>query len=237
MVSKIITRLWLWPVVCSFSKASVAVCTAVSKPKLCSQPTMSLSMVLGTPTTCKPRCARPLAMCMLPSPPITTKASSPRARACCNTRSVSAAWAKGLAVLLVPKMVPPCMRMPLTSSQPNGRVCGVALIKPAKPPSMPVTRAWHWLSSDLVTARITALSPGQSPPPVRMPTCNAELMLRPCSGFGPQRPQAQGLLDAGGQGVGLVTPAGKKVGPHRAHNGRAGVLRHHQAPHLCMRPG
>ena len=41
-------------VVRSRSMASVAICTAVSKPKVTSVPARSLSMVLGTPTTLTP---------------------------------------------------------------------------------------------------------------------------------------------------------------------------------------
>ena len=37
--------------------ASVAICTAVWKPKVTSVPTMSLSMVLGTPTMGMPICS------------------------------------------------------------------------------------------------------------------------------------------------------------------------------------
>ncbi len=44
-------RLWDWAVVWSRSMASEANDTAVSKPKQLVVPTMSLSMVLGTPTT------------------------------------------------------------------------------------------------------------------------------------------------------------------------------------------
>ena len=49
------TRLWDSAVVCSRSMASVAMLTAVSKPKVKSVPLRSLSMVLGTATTGMPR--------------------------------------------------------------------------------------------------------------------------------------------------------------------------------------
>ena len=48
-------RLWASAVVCSRSMASVANATAVSKPKQLVVPTMSLSIVLGTPTIGMPR--------------------------------------------------------------------------------------------------------------------------------------------------------------------------------------
>ena len=54
MTSTTMTRLWASAVVCRRSRASVAVETAVSKPKVITVAGMSLSMVLGTPTTGSP---------------------------------------------------------------------------------------------------------------------------------------------------------------------------------------
>ena len=54
ITSTTITRSWLSAVVCSRSMASVAICTAVVNPNVMSVPTMSLSMVFGTPTTGRP---------------------------------------------------------------------------------------------------------------------------------------------------------------------------------------
>ena len=51
ITSTIITRLCDSAVVCSRSMASVAICTAVSKPKVMSVPARSLSIVFGTPIT------------------------------------------------------------------------------------------------------------------------------------------------------------------------------------------
>jgi hypothetical protein len=45
----------------------------------------------------------------------------------------------------------------------------------------------------------------------------------------PQRPHPQRLLHAAGLGLGIVAPAPEVVGAHRADDGAAGVLRHHQA--------
>ena len=64
------TRSWLSAVECSLSIASVAVLTAVSKPKVRCVPLTSLSMVLGTQTTGSPLRQRSCAICRLPSPPI-----------------------------------------------------------------------------------------------------------------------------------------------------------------------
>ena len=57
--------------------ASVAKLTAVSKPKQLVVSTMSLSIVLGTPTSGMPRLANSWAMARVPSPPITTRPSRP----------------------------------------------------------------------------------------------------------------------------------------------------------------
>ena len=71
ITSTTITRLWLSAVVCSRSIASVAICTAVSKPNVRSVPPRSLSIVFGTPSTgspCSP-CSRAAAP-SVSSPPI-----------------------------------------------------------------------------------------------------------------------------------------------------------------------
>jgi hypothetical protein len=54
------TRSWASEVVCKRSTASAATDTAVSKPKVTSVPTMSLSIVLGTPTHGTPVAVQPL---------------------------------------------------------------------------------------------------------------------------------------------------------------------------------
>ena len=54
MTSTTITRLWLSAVVWSRSIASVATCTAVSKPNVMSVPPRSLSIVFGTPDDRQP---------------------------------------------------------------------------------------------------------------------------------------------------------------------------------------
>ena len=64
------TRSWLSAVECSRSIASVAVLTAVSKPKVRWVPLTSLSMVLGTQTTGRPFRQSSWEICRLPSPPI-----------------------------------------------------------------------------------------------------------------------------------------------------------------------
>ena len=54
ITSRIRTRLWLAAVVTSLSTASVAIWTAVWKPKVISVAERSLSIVLGTPTIGSP---------------------------------------------------------------------------------------------------------------------------------------------------------------------------------------
>ena len=75
MTSTTITRSWDSAVVCSRSMASVAICTAVSKPNVSSVPSMSLSMVLGTPTTGSPSPCSWRAHDSVPSPPTAMMAS------------------------------------------------------------------------------------------------------------------------------------------------------------------
>ena len=77
MTSTTMMRRCASAVVCSRSMASVAKLTAVSNPNVLVVPTMSLSMVLGTPTSGMPILANLSAMASVPSPPMTTSASSP----------------------------------------------------------------------------------------------------------------------------------------------------------------
>jgi hypothetical protein len=73
----------------------VAVETAVSKPKVMTVAGMSLSMVLGTPTTGSPLRYSRSAMPRVPSPPMAMSAPRPRARKLRTTsaeRSVSTTW-------------------------------------------------------------------------------------------------------------------------------------------------
>ncbi len=77
MTSTTITRWCDSAVVLRRSMASVATMTAVSKPKVRSVEEMSLSMVLGTPTTGIPASASIRAAVRVPSPPIGIRASMP----------------------------------------------------------------------------------------------------------------------------------------------------------------
>ena len=64
------TRLCDSAVECSRSMASVAMVTAVSKPKVKSVPLRSLSIVFGTPTMRRPSLAMRVAAESVPSPPM-----------------------------------------------------------------------------------------------------------------------------------------------------------------------
>ncbi len=77
MTSTTITRWCDSAVVLRRSIASVATPTAVSKPKVRSVEEMSLSMVLGTPTTGSPASDSIRAAVRVPSPPIGISTSMP----------------------------------------------------------------------------------------------------------------------------------------------------------------
>src|SRR5665213_3091565 len=69
--------------------------------------------------------------------------------------------------LTVPRIVPPLRRMPVTSRGVRTRDRSVS-IRPSKLSSSP-THSMPLFDDALTTARMTALSPGASPPPVRTP--------------------------------------------------------------------
>ena len=73
-------------VVCRRSIASVAICTAVSKPKVKSVPMTSLSIVLGTPIVGTPSSTNSLRVIIIVcSPPIAMIASKPSSSTACLT--------------------------------------------------------------------------------------------------------------------------------------------------------
>ena len=177
--STTITRSWLSAVECSLSMASVAVATAVSKPKVTTVPATSLSIVLGTPTTLIPFCQRSCPILSEPSPPMVMSASNPLARNAAtrsSERSTSrivpsaarSAQRNGLPRLVVPRMVPPRWVMPRTRSGSSFTTAASwGRSSPSKPRSMPYVCHPRWWAES-TTARITALRPGASPPPVEM---------------------------------------------------------------------
>src|SRR3954447_2065782 len=160
-------RWWLSAVVWRRSMASVATCTAVSNPNVMSVAPMSLSILFGTPSTGSAYSPwRRFAAPSVSSPPMAISPSR------CSSSSVSAISAgpssrlNGL-VRELPRMVPPRGRMPRMASIVSSKWS--ASIGPRQPSRNPRI-ACPWWSTPLRTiARATALSPGQSPPPVRTP--------------------------------------------------------------------
>ena len=150
MTSHTITRWWLIAVEWSRSRASVAVATAVRKPKVTSVPSTSLSIVLGTPIQLMPASTRGAVQVIVPSPPMTISASSLFASMWRRHRSVTSVntglpWASvpvqkrlGLHRLLVPRMVPPCVMMPATCRLVSSPI--LFSTRPRKPSSIPMTR-------------------------------------------------------------------------------------------------
>ena len=165
ITSTSITRSCDSAVVVMRSIASVAICTAVSKPKVTSVAAMSLSIVFGTPTIGTPSAESRSAVRSVPSPPITTTASIPSRSSVSVTDAAPLPWTYG-SRRDVPRIVPPRWRMPRTASRSSGRSC--PSMRPSHPSRIPTTSAPCRPAARAVTPRITAFSPGQSPPAVRI---------------------------------------------------------------------
>src|SRR5437588_9933234 len=120
-------------------------------------------MVLGTPTMLMPMPCNLVATPRVSSPPMATIAPRLSDLMFFTTCSAPPSFLKGL-VRLVPRMVPPRWRMPLVASRVS-RSCWGGSSKPRQPSRMPITSR-PCCSPRRTTARITALRPGQSPPPV-----------------------------------------------------------------------
>src|SRR5687767_35911 len=108
-------------------------------------------------------------------------------------------------------MVPPTRRMPRTSLGTRRRE-RLASIRPSKLSSRPMTSQLQ-LAADLTTARMTALRPGASPPPVSTPMrrtfCSGgamlmgsvyEVRLRRYAASAGQLPRVEGWAEVGGRG-------------------------------------
>ena len=152
---------------CSLSIASVAICTAVWKPKHTSVSAMSLSIVFGTPTIGMPtswfKCD---ATHNEPLPPMTINASTPMSARFCLTCAGPSGKSYGLP-RRVPRIVPPRGKMPAS----RATVSSVERFSstPSHASRNPTTESPKSLIALRVTARITAFRPGQSPPPVSTP--------------------------------------------------------------------
>src|SRR5262249_52833213 len=130
-------------------------------------------MVLGTPTTGAPSACNAAATPRVSSPPITTSASTLSFARLSLTRSspdrppLAAVSASGL-VRDVPRIVPPRGRMPRTARPSSGPVSPSS---GPRQPSLNPTNSYPYSGIPFRTsARMTAFSPGQSPPPVSTPT-------------------------------------------------------------------
>ena len=165
------TRWWDSAVVCSRSIISVAMLTAVSKPKVRSVPSMSLSIVFGTPTTGTPSEESQAAAVSVPSPPMGTSTSTPWASSTSRIRPSPACSFSG-ATRAEPRIVPPRVSRLWTMGRSRGMASSSS--RPRQPLRNPTTSLPYCFSAVRTTARRTALRPGQSPPPVRTPmrTCS-----------------------------------------------------------------
>src|SRR5215470_6235661 len=129
-------------------------------------------MVLGTPTTGTPSACSDAATPRVSSPPIATSASTPSPARLPLTRSspdrppLAADSASGL-VREVPMIVPPRGRIPRTAWVSSGTVSPSS---GPRHPSRNPRNSYPYSGTPVRTkARITAFSPGQSPPPVSTP--------------------------------------------------------------------
>src|SRR5580658_2930351 len=121
-------------------------------------------MVFGTPTT-RARCsARRAATLSVSSPPIATSASRLNFSRLCSTCSTPLSSFIGLTREL-PSMVPPSGRMPESLERSKG-ITSPSPISPAHPLRTP-NNVSPAMSARRPMARIAALRPGASPPPVR----------------------------------------------------------------------
>src|SRR5579862_7081284 len=121
-------------------------------------------MVFGTPTTRACCSANRAATLRVSSPPIATSASSLCFSRLCSTWSTPPSSFIGLTREL-PSMVPPSGRMPESRDRSRG-ITSPSPIRPAHPLRTP-NNVSPAMSARRPMARIAALRPGASPPPVR----------------------------------------------------------------------
>ena len=166
MTSTISGRWWDSAVVWRRSIASIAILTDVSKPNVKSVLLRSLSIVFGTPMTLTPSASSLVATPRVSSPPIAIRTSIPWSARFCLIRSTPLSILNGL-VRDEPRMVPPLARIGFTVARSRGMVS--ASSGPFQPSRNPTNSYPYSLIPFVTTPRITPLSPGQSPPPVRIP--------------------------------------------------------------------
>src|SRR6266702_4286376 len=138
-------------------------------------------MVLGTPTTFTPSACSAAATPRVSSPPMATSASTPSPARLSLIRSSPdrpppAAPADSGFVREEPRIVPPRGRMPLTAFTSSGTVSPSS---GPRHPSRNPTNSYPYSGVPVRTsARMTAFSPGQSPPPVSTPTRMGATLVR-----------------------------------------------------------
>ena len=173
MISAMITRWCECAVECRRSIASVAMPSAVEKPKLVSVCAMSLSMVLGRWMTLRPACISRLAFLAVPPPPMHTSASSlffSKFSMMVGTMSRTSPSTIILCGLSrdVPSTVPPMVRMPDRAVASS--TCHRSSARPRMPSRNPISSIPCSPMADFPKPRMAAFRPGESPPAVRIPT-------------------------------------------------------------------
>ena len=129
-------------------------------------------MVFGRCTILRPFSTRRSAFLAVPPPPMQTSASSlffAQVLTIVSRKSREAPLTSmrcGL-MRLVPRIVPPMVRIPASAVPSRGKVR--FSMRPRKPSRMPTTSISCRPRAALPTPRMAALSPGQSPPAVRIP--------------------------------------------------------------------
>ena len=121
---------------CSRSIISVAMLTAVSKPNVRSVPSMSLSIVLGMPTTGTPARDSRCAAVRVPSPPIGMRTSISWRASTAFMSAIPASIRSG-ATRAEPSVVPPRVSRPSTAAMSSGVVRSSR--RPRHPSRKPIT--------------------------------------------------------------------------------------------------
>src|SRR5437588_723276 len=210
---------------CSLSIASMTALTAVSNPMVTSVPRTSLSIVLGMPTTATPSRLRRHAAPRVSSPPMATTASMPRRASVALMRAIPSASRSGL-VRDVPRIVPPFGRIPETASRESGTRSSAR--SPRQPSRTPVTSS-PFSPARLTTARMAALRPGTSPPPV-------STAIR-FTGRSPPSPAEQAGQPGGGQDVALERALDQAGGRRKGHRQLRDIERVEGEHVMVHRPG
>src|SRR5437660_3209658 len=154
-----------------------------------------------------------------------TMASMPRGASVALMRAIPSASRSGL-VLDVPRMVPPFGRIPEMASRESGTMSSA--MSPRQPSRTPMTSS-PFSPARLTTARMAALRPGTSPPPV-------STAIR-FTGRSPLSAAEQAGQHGGGQDVALER-ALDQVGGRRKGHGQLRDIERVEGEHVMVhRPG